>query len=397
MGIDTVVDFSFSWIDNISDLVEMMGHNWPIDFDGDGFEDFVCISGYNVTSGFLNDRIYFFRTDSLMTSRTYKKIEMFPDQSYQIKRSYTSFADIDGDGKTDFSIVLGKYSAPTAAPERKVRFYYGNTDFDFNGFYEITDTMAYVDHTYLIQDLNNDGKGEIIFNNSGTHPDWYSDVFSFGTRPPNFSVEQGINTQDYPWAAAFSPGDINADGCNDMFRHLPYYIMNLYLGGYPMQEERTKVYGSSQHINFGGRIGDVDGDGVDDICIGENGGPDHTGTNPPANIYIIKGTRSPVSVKDEVAPETTESPLTLNISPNPTSSILNIAYTLPFEGEAEISIHDITGKKVYSTTQIENSGGHISSFDISKIVRSSGVYILTLELQNGDKRESKSIKLQFLK
>ncbi len=399
--IDTISDFSFSWIDNISDLVEMMGHNWPIDFDGDGFEDFVCISGYNVTSGFLNDRIYFFRTDSLMTTQAYHKIELFPDQSYQIKRSYTSFADIDGDRKTDISIVLGKYSAPTAAPERKVRFYYGNTDFDFNDFYEITDTMAYVDHTYLIQDLNNDGKGEIIFNNPGTHPDWYSDVFSFGTRPPNFTVEQGINTQDYPWAAAFSPGDINADGCNDMFRHLPYYIMNLYLGGYPMQEERTKVYSSSSsgiyRINFGGRIGDVDGDGVDDICIGENGGTDHTGTNQPGNIYIIKGTRSPVSVKDEAAPETTESPLTLNISPNPTSSSLNIAYTLPFEGEVKISIHDITGKKVYSTTQIENSGEHASFVDISKIVKSSGVYILTIELHQGDKSVSKSLKLQFLK
>ena len=400
-GIDTVVDYSFSWVDGISNSVYMMGRHWQIDFDGDGFEEFVCFSGYNVPSGFYNDRVYFFRTDSLLTSRSYHKIELFPDQSYQFYRGSVTFTDIDGDDKTDFSINLTKKFAPVAAPTNKVRFYYGNDNYDFNGFYEITDTMAYVDHTYLIQDLNNDGKGEIIFNNPGTHPDWYSDVFSFGTRPPNFTVEQGINTQNYPWAAAFSPGDINADGCNDMLRHLPYYIMNLYLGGYPMQEERTKVYSSSSsgiyRINFGGRIGDVDGDGVDDICIGENGGTDHTGTNQPGNIYIIKGTRSPVSVKDEAAPETTESQLTLNISPNPTSSSLNITYTLPFEGEVDISIHDITGKKVYATTQIENIGEHALFVDISKIVKSSGVYILTIELHQGDKSVLKSLKLQFLK
>jgi len=400
-SIDTIVDFSFSWIDNISDLVEMMGHNWPIDFDGDGFEDFVCISGYNVTSGFLNDRIYFFRTDSLMTTHAYHKIELFPDQSYQIKRSYTSFADIDGDGKTDFSIVLGKYSAPTAAPERKVRFYYGNTDFDFNGFYEITDTMAYVDHTYLIQDLNNDGKGEIIFNNPGTHPDWYSDVFSFGTRPPNFTVEQGINTQNYPWAAAFSPGDINADGCNDMLRHLPYYIMNLYLGGYPMQEERTKVYSSSSsgiyRINFGGRIGDVDGDGVDDICIGENGGTDHTGTNQPGNIYIIKGTRSPVSVREKTEVLLTPSELDIAISPNPTNGPITLQYTLPGPGEFVTEVFNILGEKIYSNSSQGEKGVHSEQIDLASRVGPSGVYIIRVSLNSGGESYSKSVKVQVVK
>jgi hypothetical protein len=177
--------------------------------------------------------------------------------------------------------------------------------------------------------------------------------------------------------------------------------MNLYLGGYPMQEERTKVYSSSSsgiyRINFGGRIGDVDGDGVDDICIGENGGTDHTGTNQPGNIYIIKGTRSPVSVKDENESAITDTQLILNISPNPASSTVNITYKLPYEGEIKLSIHDITGKRVYFSSQREGIGEHVSSLDISEIVKSSGVYILTIELQNGDKRESKSLKLQFLK
>ncbi len=399
-GIDTIVDFTFIWHDTLSDVLGMMGRHWPIDFDGDGFEELVIFDGYNTENlTFFNDKIHFFPTDSLFITQKYYKLELYPDTSYSFYRPSVTFTDIDGDHKTDFSIIVRKKHAPQTYPDYKARFFYGNDNYDFSGFYEMPDTMEYVELTYFIQDLNNDGKGEIIFNNPGTHPDWFMDVFSFGSRPPNFTVEQGINTQAYPWAAAFSPGDINADGCNDMLRPMPYYIMNLYLGGYPMQEERTKVYSTSGNysINFGGRIGDVDGDGVDDICIGENGFTEHPGIAPPGNIYIIKGTRSPVSVKEEHSSATTDTQLILNISPNPTSSMLNVAYNLPYEGDVKIDIHDITGKKVYSSSHREDSGEHVAVLEISRIVRSSGVYILTLELQQGDRRESKSLKLQYMK
>jgi hypothetical protein len=44
----------------------------------------------------------------------------------------------------------------------------------------------------------------------------------------------------------------------------------LFLGGNPIPTEKADEYSfSDKRPNFSGRIGDVTGDGVDDICIGE--------------------------------------------------------------------------------------------------------------------------------
>ncbi|MBK8663181.1 MAG: hypothetical protein IPN18_15830 [Ignavibacteriales bacterium] len=45
--------------------------------------------------------------------------------------------------------------------------------------------------------------------------------------------------------------------------------MFLYLGATPVREKR-RAYGTLNHLfslNFGGRVGDVTGDGIDDFCI----------------------------------------------------------------------------------------------------------------------------------
>ncbi|GAB1347911.1 hypothetical protein MASR1M107_01220 [Ignavibacteriales bacterium] len=54
----------------------------------------------------------------------------------------------------------------------------------------------------------------------------------------------------------------------------------------------------SRDIDFAGRVGDINGDGIDDICVGENAVQDHQSI-PAGDIYIYKGTRTPVSVEEE--------------------------------------------------------------------------------------------------
>jgi hypothetical protein len=306
---------------------------------------------------------------------------------------------LDGDGNDDFTIDMTKKYAPAGSPEKKRWFIYGNNEFHFSNYYEFTDTIQYVDHMYIVQDLNNDGKGELVLANQGTHPYWFTEVMSFGTRPPNITPEYGLNTEYSSWADGFSPGDVNNDGFNDFIRKIPYSSMFLYLGGSPMWAEKRRAYGtssSSYNLNFGGRVGDVNGDGIDDFCIGENGYTDHT-SSPPGNLYIISGSDVPNGIKEDEFKDDQDSGLVLAVSPNPVNTVTNVSYHLPFEGELIIELHDITGQSVYKNILQKEKGDHTELLDLSRFTISSGVYILSLELKQRDKILSKSLKLQYMK
>ncbi|MBK6681595.1 MAG: hypothetical protein IPG53_17105 [Ignavibacteriales bacterium] len=96
-------------------------------------------------------------------------------------------SDLDDDGKTDFSFQMSKKFAPADSPAVKRRIYYGNENFDFSQYYEITDTFYHIEGMHLMKDLNNDGKGELIFSNQEEHArEWFTDVLSKGESPARF-------------------------------------------------------------------------------------------------------------------------------------------------------------------------------------------------------------------
>ncbi len=92
-----------------------------------------------------------------------------------------------------------------------------------------------------------------------------------------------------------------------------------------------------------------------------------------------------------------DSGLTLSCSPNPIKTVTNVSYHLPFDGELIIELHDITGQSIYKNILQKEKGDHTELLDLSRLTISSGVYILTLELKQGDKILSKSLKLQYMK
>ncbi|GAB1349944.1 hypothetical protein MASR1M107_21580 [Ignavibacteriales bacterium] len=348
---------------------------------------------------YANFRYHFCETNTVLTSRDYKILQLYPDTTYQFVGLRFYAADLDGDGKDDFTIDMTKKYAPAGSPERKRWFIYGNNEFNFSNYYEMTDTFYNVDLMYIVQDLNNDGKGELVFTNHGTHPYWFTEVMSFGSRPPNITPEYGLNTEYSSWADGFSPGNVNNDLFNDFIRKIPYSSIFLYLGGSPMWAEKRRAYGTSSsyyNLNFGGRVGDVNGDGIDDFCIAENGYPDHT-SSPPGNLYIIAGSDVPNGIKENEIKNEQDSGLILGLSPNPVKNVTNVSYYLPFDGELIIELHDITGQNVYKTIIQKEKGDHTELIDLSRLTISSGVYILTLELKQGDKIVSKSLKLQYMK
>ncbi len=399
-GLDSIPDYTFTYHDNRVIYLDMYGKSWPIDFNGDDWEEFV-FQDYvrNQGSFYANIRYYFCETNSILTSRDYHILEHYPDTTYEFAGLKFYVADIDGDGKDDFTVDLLESYAPAGSPDRKRWFIYGNIGFDFSNYYEFTDTMQYVDHMYIIQDLNNDGKGELVLANQGTHPYWFTEVMSFGSRPPNITPEYGLNTEWSIWNDGFSPGDVNNDGYNDFIRHIPYSSMFLYLGGSPMWVEKRRAYGTSSSyykLNFGGRVGDVNGDGIDDFCIGENAGTDHS-SRPPGNLYIISGSDVPNGIKEAEIQNYKDSGISVKLSPNPVKTITNVSYNLPFDGELIIELHDITGQSVYKNILQKEKGNHTELLDLSRLTSASGVYILTLNLKQADKILSKSLKLQYVK
>jgi hypothetical protein len=392
-AIDTISDytFHFNFADSSNNFLLFKGQNWPIDFDGDGWEELVAANSQTPTNG---GSIIFFETGSTGTLPTYHMLSdsnMHPDFLGNHSSVFQQFADIDGDGCTDISMEYRPMNIPNTEFRK---FYYGNPSFAFSDTFKIYDTT----HIIAIPDMNGDSNGELITLNYGTpYPYWYTIVMSFGTKPPNLSTDAGLNLQNSSYTYITSPGDVNHDGFNDLIVHVSYYLARLFLGGNPIPTEKADEYSFSfdNSPNFSGRIGDVTGDGVDDICIGESA--EYQGFPRINNrIYIMKGVRKPTGVEDESSPEL-PGEIKIYTSPNPFSGSTNVKYTISMEGEVNITVYDIMGKEVYKSTSFRTKGEHSEEIDFNLLNISSGTYMIRVSSQKENGQQTTTVKVAYIK
>jgi hypothetical protein len=384
--IDTIPDFVIYHPDS-NHISILYGRDWPIDYDGDGWEEFVTFS-YSW---------YFYFLMSTPEIQPFEYHVLKPDSAYsnyQFRYNNLSFADIDGDGKTDFSPFLERFDLPTSLR----RFYFGNSDFSFTDYYQFSsDTTFQPRNIFMVNDMNADENGELIVYR-GTAGGDMPYVLSFGTRPPNITPEVEISAGDLS-GGGISPGDINGDGYGDLLKFIPYESYALYLGGSTISGLVAKLYYSHvflREINFAGRVGDVNGDGIDDICVGENGTTTHQSI-PDGDVYIYKGTRTPASVEEEVGDQTNEKKIDVAISPNPTNGKVNIHVTIPDSGMLSAEIFDILGQRIYNNSTQEEKGVNIKELNIQNFAVTSGIYIFHFTLETGEKTLTKSVKVQLIK
>jgi hypothetical protein len=283
---------------------------------------------------------------------------------------------------------------PVNIPDREFRkFYYGNPSFAFSDTFKIYDTT----HIRAIPDINGDNKGELITLNYGTpFPYWYTIVMSFGTKPPNLSPDAGLNLQNSAYTYITSPGDVNHDGYNDLIVHISYYSARLFLGGNPIPTEKADEYSfSDKRPNFSGRIGDVTGDGVDDICIGEEA--EYQGGFSQFNrVFIMKGVRKPTGVEDEFNTQLSGE-IKIYVSPNPFSGSTNVKYTIPVEGEVNITVYDIMGSEVYTNTTFTTKGEHSEEINFNLLNVSSGTYMIRVSSQKENGQMAATVKVAYIK
>jgi len=391
--IDTIPDhtFYFSFSDSSKNNLLLKGQNWPIDFNGDGFEELVGVSSVYPNAG----STIFFETGSTDTVPTYHTLSdtnMHPDYVSNYSAVNQHFVDIDGDGNTDISMRYQPMNI-SASPFRK--FYYGNPFFAFSDTFKIFDTT----HIISIPDMNGDGKGELVTLNYGTpYPYWYTLVMSFGTKPPNLSTDAGLNLQNSAYNLITSPGDVNHDGYNDLIVHISYYLARLFLGGNPIPTEKADEYSFSvdNRPNFSGRIGDVTGDGVDDICIGESA--EYQGGFPLINnrVYIMKGVRRPTGVEEEFNTEQTGG-IKINTSPNPFTGSTSVKYTIPTEAVVNLTVYDIRGREVYTNTTFKTKGDHSEEINFNLLNVSSGTYMIRVSSQRENGKMAATVKVAYIK
>ncbi|MBK7866932.1 MAG: T9SS type A sorting domain-containing protein [Ignavibacteriales bacterium] len=296
---------------------------------------------------------------------------MHPDFVSNYSAVFQQFADIDGDGCTDISMECSPMNISTS-PFRK--FYYGNPSFAFSDTFKIYDTTNII----AVNDMNGDGKGELVLRNTETiFPYWYIKTISYGSKPPNLSEEAGLNTQNSATSYTVPIGDVNKDGYNDLIIHIRYYLARLFLGGNPIPTEKADEYSFNPYNspNFSGRIGDVTGDGVDDICIGEEA--EYQGEFPLINnrVYIMKGVRKPTGVEEEFNTEQTGE-IKIYTSPNPFTGSTSVKYTIPREGEVNLTVYDIMGREVYTNTTFKTKGDHREEINFNLLNVSSGTYMI---------------------
>ncbi|KAA0256951.1 MAG: hypothetical protein EDM75_09565, partial [Chlorobiota bacterium] len=331
--LDTIPDFTFRPPDNSVGSLTIIGGDWPVDFNGDGYEE-IIVRAYEMfdrKSAFL-----LYNSSTEMDSIPDQIVTYYPDEAIQGNDITTG--DLDGDGRTDLTFTLTGPSIPVNFVLR--RFVFGREDFSFEDTVNFLDSFYLVGNNNIIRDINKDGKDDLLTHDGQQkYPYWYRLGISYGSRDLNITPEEGFNTQNEGWTYSQSIGDVNGDCYGDFLTSLSYSGGRLFLGGkHKLDDTPIKYY--SGLTNIIARVGDVNGDGLDDIGIGTNGGPGAA----QGTFYIMAGERVAMAVEDEADGLTTPYEIDLTISPNPTNGPVTLQYTLPGPGELVTEVFNILGE-----------------------------------------------------
>ncbi len=366
-NIDTIPDLVFSIADNTSSGLQLFGSDWPVDMNGDGFEELLVYSNY---SNGQKGSFFVYNSSEVMDSLPDAELTYAPDE--KINFNNISAGDLDGDGRTDLTFKIEKPSIPMNFGLR--RFVFGRSDFSFLAVTEFMDSSSIVGWNRIIQDINKDGKAELVFYDTKfTYPYWYQLAISYGSRHLNYIPEEGLNTQNEGWYHTRSIGDVNGDGYGDFLTSLNYYGGRLFVGGKHRPDD-TPVRYYPGPTNILARVGDVNGDGLDDIGIGTHGEPGAA----QGTFYIMSGERVAMAIEDDEVENGEKEEITLKAYPNPTRGEITVEITGNYTGYAELRLFNTTGKELIRKEIEVTTGITTGKIDFRELNISSGVYIVDM-------------------
>jgi len=385
------------------------------DFNGDGKNELIIRDANLPFSTKQYGTLYFYNTkgqfdtipDYIITGDSVKKISI---------GGIESSGDINGDGKTDFTILGFIEQPPHEGYYRS--FYLGNENFDLKPavtYYQDEHSFD-VEYMNIINDINGDGKDDILIHDYGFYPYYYQAVILHGSFPIDTIPDVGLNTQNegLNFAQIYSLGDVNGARYNDFFaqaRNFGYRNIKLWVGGRNMPLTLDDVanrtwFGTSD--GFGrtlSNVGDVDGDGVNDIAIGQipfSYDSIYKYCNK-SRIYILKGDTNVIGDTGTVGVIDKDNILKdyylYEPYPNPFNPSTVISWQSVVSSFVTINVFDILGRKIITLlNEEETAGQHKLEFNASKYKLSSGVYLINLKIMKGGKEIfTKSKKITLLK
>ena len=386
---DTIPDLTFQAPEQIIGNLRFVGGDWPVDFNGDGYEEMVAYA-YDMYGG--KGAFLIYNSSPEMDSIPDKIATFYPNEA--IQGTYITSGDLDGDGRTDLTFTLTSPSVPTNFVLR--RFVFGRSDFSFQDTFSFLDSVNILRTNNIIQDINKDGRADLIVRDTKfKYPYWYIMAVSYGSRNIDHVPEEGYNTQNHGFVHTRSVGDVNGDGYGDFLSSLDGSAGRLFVGGkHKPDDTPIRYYGNS--FNILGRVGDVNGDGLDDIGIGTNGAT----YAQPGTLYIMSGERVAMVIEDgEVATEKNEE-ITLKAYPNPTRGEITVEITGNYSGYAELRLYNTTGKELIKKGVKVTTGMTTEKIDLRNLNLSSGVYIFRLSaqsLEHSNTNYTKTMKALLLK
>ena len=347
------------------------------DFDGDGKEDIVIRSPNYPSTSQQMGILMFHKGATVFDTIPYKVITGDPVLKKQIW--YNSYGDINGDGKSDFAVQ----SYCQADSLYRVEIYLGNSNFDLTPTYTFSARGQFTwiglkGGFRIIEDINRDGNDDMfIVQENEFFPNCTAAIL-YGGAAFDSIPDFGINRGHESIQQILSTGDVNGDGANDLmikdYAFLMGDIIRLWLGGRNMKQTATKVWYRNDEHGLLGKVGDINGDGTDDLVVATG----HQGCYY-GMVTVLKGDTTVIgdtstSIKENEREEDNDG---FDVYPNPAKDEVNLLYGAPIECRIEIRILTSLGEEMVRVKKDGLSKGFINE-KIKTENLSVGVYIVEL-------------------
>ena len=390
------VFFAGPLLDNIPDLTFQNPKNnkdidWSNmevieDFNGDGRSE-LAIREIDNTIPDQHFSYYIYNIGEVFDTTEYKVISPAVEDSIDLHNLFES-GDLNGDGYADLSFLYTFWEDGEVDYKRTI--IPGNPEWNLtavDSFYQ-SKTGWDVFSLSFIEDMNGDEKDDILIKTyTDKYPSSYEAALLYGSIPIDTIEDAGINAVGQGLNLLNTPisGDFNGDGYGDFVTTtaaFPYSNIEIWIGGSKIPPDSKQVwYGGEEGIGrMVEKLGDVDGDGVDDFCFGAV--PYQSGCTV-STVYIIKGDTSvTTSIRDN---KELPKDFVLNEPyPNPFNPATTISYTLQRQTKVKLIVYDTLGKEVTVLINKEQSaGGYEIEFNAEHYNLSSGVYFVRMIVENG--------------
>ena len=336
---------------------------------------------------------YIYNTGKTFDPKEYKIITGDSAKGIQLLPDGAEFGDLNGDGLTDMSLLY--FQNPVGSGQLIRVFIPGNKNWDFA---PVT-TFRQKEHNFdvrdvgIINDFNGDKKDDILISSYGNKYDsWVTNSILYGSMPVDTIQDVGINTSNTGISSmnSISPGDVNGDGYNDILGKTQEFGnrgVKLYLGGKnkTIVDPVQSYYGESE-AGLGrmiAKVGDVNGDGLADICIASTR-YDMWEYNSPSVVYIFSGEAinkdTTTAVKDKNGKNAPDNYELYQPYPNPFNPSVTINYRLGERASVTIKVFDLLGKEITTLVNEEKGAGSYKlNFNADKYRLSSGIYFLEIK------------------